>query len=106
MLANASADVDINIPFIVNDTASISVPFILRIDTGSKEVDNWKADFDRATISGIEVKNIENVTEDVIDRSRDVDIEKAVEDIEELVEEFEEPMRDVSEGIKDLFGGN
>ena len=106
VLANAKTDVDVFIPLVVDDTASISVPFFLRIDTSSKEVDHWRADFDRASISGINVRKIRNVTEDVIDRSRDVNLEEAAEDIEEFVEEFEEPISDVSEGIKNLFGGD
>ena len=106
VFANANADVDVYIPLIVDDTASINVPFSLFIDTSSKEVENWRADFDRASISGINVRNIGNVTGDVIDRSRDVNLEEAAEDIEEFVEEFEEPISDVSEGIKSLFGGD
>ena len=106
VLANAKADVDIYVPLVVDDTASLSVPFSLLIDTSSKEVESWRADFDRASISGINVRKIGNVTGDVIDRSRDVNLEEAAEDVEEFVEELEEPISDVSEGIKNLFGGD
>ena len=51
VLANAKADVDVYIPLVVDDTVSISVPFSLQIDASNKEVDNWQADFDRASIS-------------------------------------------------------
>ena len=106
VFVNADADVDVYIPLVIDDTASISMPFRLFIDTGSKEVDNWRADFDRASISGINVRKIGNITGDVIDRTRDVNLEDAAEDVEEFVEEFEEPISDVSEGIKSLFGGD
>lgn len=37
----ASADVDVNIPFVMTDTVTVSVPFVLRIDTDERRVLDW-----------------------------------------------------------------
>lgn len=104
VVAHASADLDVNLPMVVNDTVSVGLPFILQIDTSDKEVDTWTPDFDRATVSGIQMEGLGDVTEGFMEGAGEFDIDRATEDLEQIAEDLEEPMRDVSEGLQNLFG--
>ena len=58
VVATARADLDISIPLVITDTATIIVPFTLSINTAREEVDDWDADFGRASVSGIDVPDV------------------------------------------------
>jgi hypothetical protein len=51
----AKSEVDINIPFVMDETVTITLPFVLEIDADDEEVTFSEPDFSSASISGIDL---------------------------------------------------
>ena len=85
--ATAAADVDINVPLVLNDTASIRMPFLLDIDTGEERVTGWNAELGSASVSGVELGSVgQGVGQGInqVFESSDVEIKRAVEKLQEF----------------------
>ena len=85
--ATAEADMDINIPLVLNDTATIRMPFLLDIDTGERRVTDWVPEIGSASVSGVEVDSVGQGVAESIDQvfeSSDVEIMRAVERLQEV----------------------
>ena len=85
--ATAAADLDINVPLVLNDTATIRMPFLLDIDTGEERVTGWNADLGSASVSGVEIGSVgQDVGQGInqVFESSDVEIKRAVERLQEF----------------------
>ncbi len=127
--ATARADLDINIPLVMNETATIELPFVLDVDTGEELVTNWDADIASASVSGIKLGSVgqgigqalessdeyirsamEKLEEFSTDQELDRVIEEGADRLREIVEDedvqrtLEDTADQIEEGIRGLFG--
>ena len=93
--ATASAALDINIPFVFNDTVTIELPFDLDIDTGARRVNDWDADIGAASVQGIELGDMGEGIQQAMDSSSE-DVRRAVRRLQEFAED-EDVQRAVSD---------
>ena len=85
--ATAAANLDINVPLVLNETATIRMPFLLDIDTGEERVTVWNADLGSASVSGVELGSVGRDLGQGINQvfeSSDVEIMRAVEKLQEF----------------------
>ena len=81
--ATAKADLNINIPLVMNDTASVVMPFRLDINTDEKRVANWDPDIGSASVYGVELGGIgQNIGRTF--ESSDTEIWRAMESLREF----------------------
>ena len=127
--ATARANLDINIPLVMNETATIELPFDLEVDTGRELVTDWNADIASASVSGIEFggmgqgagralessdEYIRSAIEKLEEFSADEDLDRVIEDsadiLREVVEDedvqrtLEDASDRIQEGLRGLFG--
>ena len=81
--ATARADLNINIPLVMSETATIAVPFHLNIDTDRERVANWSADIRSASVSGVELGSVGQGVGQIFESS-DADIYRALEKVQEF----------------------
>ena len=93
--ATASAALDINIPFVFNDTVTVELPFDLDIDTGARRVTDWDADIGAASVRGIELGDMGEGIQQAMDSSSE-DVRRAVRRLQEFTED-EDVQRAVSD---------
>ena len=99
--ATASAALDINIPFVFNDTVTIELPFDLDIDTGARRVNDWDADIGSASVRGIELSDMGEGIQQAMDSSSE-DVRRAVRRIQEIAEDedMQRALKDTADTIR------
>ena len=98
--ATASAALDINIPFVFNDTVTVELPFDLDIDTGTRRVTDWDPDIGAASVRGIELSDMGEGIQQAMDSSSE-DVRRAVRRIQEFTED-EDVQRAVSDAANTI----
>ena len=93
--ATANAALDINIPFVFNDTVTVELPFDLDIDTGDRRVTDWDPDIGAASVRGIELGDVGEGIQQAMDSSSE-DVRRAVRRLQEIAED-EDVQRAVSD---------
>ena len=93
--ATANAALDINIPFVFNDTVTVELPFDLDIDTGARRVTDWDADIGAASVRGIEIGDMGEGFQQAMDSSSE-EVRRAVLRLQEIAED-EDVQRAVSD---------
>ena len=93
--ATANAALDINIPFVFNDTVTVELPFDLDIDTGARRVTDWDPDIGAASVRGIELSDMGEGIQQAMDSSSE-DVRRAVRRLQEIAED-EDVQRAVSD---------
>ena len=113
--ATASADLDIAIPLVMNDTATVEMPFVLSIDTEEERVTDWEAVVVSASVSGIRLgdvgqsvgqtlqssdENIRRAVQKMQAFSAEKDLDATVEDTADSLRRFVED-EDVQRAVED-----
>ena len=116
--ATARANVDISIPLVMNETATIELPFDLEVDTGEELVTDWDAALASASVSGIELGDagqgvgralessdeyIRSAMEKLEEFSTDEDLDRVIGDSADRLREFVED-EDVQRTLEDASG--
>ena len=106
--ATAKSEVDINIPFVMDETVTITLPFNLEIDTNDEEVAFSQPDFSSASIAGIDfggagdsIRNLGSQSEEII-RQGEGGLQQA-EDALRQVEKNRGAVENAGESIQNLL---
>ena len=93
VVATATARFDVYVPFLLDDTVTVKVPFSLKIDTGDRLVDNWGMDVRGASVQGISLGAGADAVSDAVLSSSD-DVMRAVGRVKQLAD---------ANGVQDVF---
>ena len=102
----ARANIPIRIPLVIDETATIAVPFNLEVDTGDQQVDDWDADISGASISGIEVGDVMSGAGDILGAAGSA-VDSARQGIQDFLEDddTQQALDDTRRAVEDAFGG-
>ena len=89
----ATARFNVYVPFLLDDTVTVKVPFSLKIDTGERHVENWAMDVRSASVQGISLGAGAGAVSDAVLSSGD-DVMRAVGRVKQLAD---------ANGVQEVF---